>query len=305
MAPLNLPQFTVVTFLPISPVLVPSTRNTTTTTSPLLLKKQKQPSSKTEETTGNARQSESGLGASASILDFFLKLACLATVLATLRSDSLHRLAREALYAIGLYLFIAVVMNAVSVITILVLNLKVAPHFDKPFLSSSLTEFWSRRWNLNTGFTLRFSVYDPICEGRLVKKDKLENLDKKTLENSNVSSSSSVEPTLRVSTTRRSIAVCASFIASGLLHEAFIIYLRGRVSGYWLAFFSVQGPLLVAESVGRRWLRTKKIVIPQFLAIPVALGVMLTVGDVLFFPDIVRMGIVRDVVDNLTAILVW
>ena len=45
------------------------------------------------------------------------------------------------------------------------LGLRTAPDFDRPFLSGSLRDFWSRRWNLNTGYSLRFLVYDPVVEG--------------------------------------------------------------------------------------------------------------------------------------------
>ena len=37
-------------------------------------------------------------------------------------------------------------------------GLRIAPHFDQPYLSSSITDFWSRRWNLTAGNALRFLV---------------------------------------------------------------------------------------------------------------------------------------------------
>ena len=265
MAPLNLPQFMAVAFMPISPVLL---------------------SANTTKKAGNARQGEVGQGAVASAVHFFIKLGILAVVLVGLQSPSPPRLLRELLYAVGLYLFIAIVMSCVGVFTVGFLGLAVAPHFDRPFLSSSLTDFWSRRWNLNTGYTMRFMIYDPICEGRLIKKEE-----------------GTTGPEA-VSTWRRAAAVCASFAVSGWLHEVFIIYLRGRLSGYWMAFFTLQGPLLFIESMGRRWLKKRKILVPTFVAIPVALGVLLTLGDLFFFPDIVRMGIADQVVGNLYKILV-
>lgn len=264
MAPLSFPQFLVVAFMPISPVLeAPST------------------SSKA----GNARQSEVGHGALGSAVHFFIKLGILALVLMALQSPWLPRLPKEFTYAVGLYLFIAVIMSCVGVVTVGLLGLAVAPHFDRPFLSSSLTDYWSRRWNLNTGYTMRFMIYDPICEGRLIKKGGTTGPG-------------------HVSWGRRAAAVCVSFAVSGWLHEVFIIYLRGRLSGYWMAFFTLQGPLLVLESIGRRWLKKKGITVPTLVAIPLTLGLLLTLGDLLFFPDIVRMGIADQVVGNLYKILV-
>ena len=83
---------------------------------------------------------------------------------------------------------------------------------------------------------------------------------------------------------RRATAVCASFAVSGVMHELFIFYLRGRVSGYWAAFFSVQGPLVVAEAGGRQWMKRRGLRIPRWLAVPLTLGTLLALGDLLFFP---------------------
>lgn len=32
---------------------------------------------------------------------------------------------------------------------------QVAPSFDKPWLSTSFADYWSRRWNLTTAYLLR------------------------------------------------------------------------------------------------------------------------------------------------------
>jgi hypothetical protein len=43
-----------------------------------------------------------------------------------------------------------------------------APHFRNPYAAASLTDFWARRWNITQGLVLRFFVYEPIVEGRLL-----------------------------------------------------------------------------------------------------------------------------------------
>ena len=45
------------------------------------------------------------------------------------------------------------------------IGLQIAPHFNKPFFSESLTSFWGKRWNLTVSNCLRGPVYDPIYEG--------------------------------------------------------------------------------------------------------------------------------------------
>eukprot|EP00775_Hariotina_reticulata_P010677 gene10677-10836_t len=49
------------------------------------------------------------------------------------------------------------------------LGMSLAPHFKNPYVSESLTDFWARRWNITQGLVLRFYVYEPIVQGRLVE----------------------------------------------------------------------------------------------------------------------------------------
>lgn len=58
-------------------------------------------------------------------------------------------------------------MDINAAIIVKLADLPVSPHFDSPFLSASLAEFWSKRWNLTIGNTLRTLVYDPISEGEI------------------------------------------------------------------------------------------------------------------------------------------
>ena len=39
---------------------------------------------------------------------------------------------------------------------------RIAPHFNKFFLSTSLRDFWTRRWNLTGSAALRFMVRPPL-----------------------------------------------------------------------------------------------------------------------------------------------
>jgi hypothetical protein len=114
---------------------------------------------------GSARQAESGNTAVAGLLGFGTKLVGLAAVVLLVQDPRLPRLACEFCYAVGLYLFVSSVMDAMGCVTVGVLGLTIAPHFDAPYLSSSLADYWSRRWNLTVGYVLRVMCYDPILEG--------------------------------------------------------------------------------------------------------------------------------------------
>ena len=57
-----------------------------------------------------------------------------------------------------MYAFLSMLMDGPASLATSFIGLKIAPHFDKPYLTCSLTDFWSRRWNLTAGNTLRFLV---------------------------------------------------------------------------------------------------------------------------------------------------
>jgi hypothetical protein len=41
-------------------------------------------------------------------------------------------------------------------------GVEVAPSFDKPWLSTSFADYWSRRWNLTTTYMLRY-MYSAVA----------------------------------------------------------------------------------------------------------------------------------------------
>ena len=63
--------------------------------------------------------------------------------------------------ALGMYAFLSLLMDGPASLATSLVGLRIAPHFDQPYLASSLTDFWSRRWNLTAGNALRFLVRPP------------------------------------------------------------------------------------------------------------------------------------------------
>ena len=57
-----------------------------------------------------------------------------------------------------MYFFLSMLMDGPASLATSFIGLRIAPHFDQPYLTCSLTDFWSRRWNLTAGNTLRFLV---------------------------------------------------------------------------------------------------------------------------------------------------
>jgi D-alanyl-lipoteichoic acid acyltransferase DltB (MBOAT superfamily) len=239
-------------------------------------------------------RSKRGEPALQALQDTVVKLVLLGLILIILRKfdENIPLLIKEATYALALYAFVSLMMAPLSAAVTAVLQLDIAPYFDRPYLSSSLTDYWSRRWNLNVTHTLRFLVYEPICEGRVIKANKKQ--------------------TEGTSPLRRAVAACTTFLVSGAIHELIIFYVCGRFSGSWLMFFTLQGPLLVLESLGRRYMRQNKMMpligmlnkIPHWLRILITLSVLLTLGDWYFFPHVLAMGIPQNVASKLYDILI-
>ena len=67
--------------------------------------------------------------------------------------------------AFMLYWFLGVLMDGPAAVIGWLFAMPISPHFDAPYLSSSMSEFWSKRWNLTVGNTLRSLCYDPVHEG--------------------------------------------------------------------------------------------------------------------------------------------
>jgi hypothetical protein len=90
------------------------------------------------------------------------------------------------------------------------------PMFDNPVGSTSISEFWNRRWNLMFARNALRNIFIPLYR-------KGVNPSKSTI---------------------------AVFLASGLIHEILLMILNNRPNGYNLAFFLLQG---VAVNIERKY----------------------------------------------------
>lgn len=62
------------------------------------------------------------------------------------------------------YCFFSTVQAVNSLAALVVLNVQLADNFDRPYLATSVEEFWAKRWNLVMGTELREMVYEPIIQ---------------------------------------------------------------------------------------------------------------------------------------------
>ncbi|GAB4821584.1 hypothetical protein N2152v2_008630 [Parachlorella kessleri] len=216
------------------------------------------------------RLAESTGGYWVSVRNFAGKiLAAIVTVYVLTSHPGCPEIVKSFLYGFGLYSVLGMIMDGPAALATSAIGMQIAPHFDNPYTAHSLAEFWNKRWNLTAGNLLRFLVYDPINEGRLIH-----------------------DPTVSVarSKSRRLVGMSMSFVVSGIMHEIMVLYLAHRFSGHMMTYFLCQPVVLVAEQVVKGQLKK------HGMDMPVPIGWIYTVGgEVWLSHQFFFGGIFRDV----------
>ncbi|TVU13300.1 hypothetical protein EJB05_40347, partial [Eragrostis curvula] len=207
----------------------------------------------------SAAGATSSKATSVSLVSCAVKVAVIAAILRLYRfKHRLHPYVRLALYGVHIYCFLDLLLPCIAAAGG-ALGMEMEPQFDRPYLATSLRDFWGRRWNLMVSAVLRPSVYDPV-RARAGK----------------------------------AAGVLAAFLVSGLMHEVMVYYLTmGAPTGEMAAFFLLHGACCVAEDwCARRlaasgWRRTP---LPRAVATPLVVVFVAGTAFWLFFPPICRDG---------------
>uniref|UniRef100_M8BQ97 Wax synthase domain-containing protein n=1 Tax=Aegilops tauschii TaxID=37682 RepID=M8BQ97_AEGTA len=117
------------------------------------------------------------------------------------------------------YLSMELILGASATAARALLGMELEPTFDRPYLATSLRDFWGRRWNVSVPAVLRPCVYSPmralIGGGR----------------------------------GGAAMAVLATFLVSGLMHEWMFYYITLQPpTGEATTYFVLQGACTVVES---------------------------------------------------------
>ena len=182
--------------------------------------------------------------------------------------DQIHPKLILILYCFHIYFSLEIILAIVAALAQALVGLELEPQFNEPYLSTSLQDFWGRRWNLMVTSIVRVTVYNPTRRSMThVVGHKWASL----------------------------LAVFTTFVVSGLMHEL-IFYYMGRLRPTWeiMCFFLLHGFCLVVEivlkksffTVGNRWR------LPCLISGPLTLGfvIITSLGFViitslwLFFP---------------------
>ncbi|PIN21320.1 Long-chain-alcohol O-fatty-acyltransferase [Handroanthus impetiginosus] len=165
------------------------------------------------------------------------------------------------IYCFHIYLSLELILAVAAAMARGLLGVELEPQFDEPYLSTSLQDFWGRRWNLMVTRILRPTVYLPVldCSSKILGWKW-----------------------------GSSPAVMSTFIVSGLMHELIFYYLC-RVKPTWeiTCFFLLHGACLLVEialkkAVNDRWR------LPRFVGTILTAGFVMVTGFWLFFPQLLR-----------------
>ncbi|KAK3036943.1 hypothetical protein RJ639_030908 [Escallonia herrerae] len=176
-------------------------------------------------------------------------------------TDQIGPILIQIIYCFHIYFGIEIILAMVAAMARALLGLELEPQFNEPYLSTSLQDFWGRRWNIMVTSILRPIVYEPVLS-------------------------------LSALFTRRQWAplpaVFATFVVSAVMHELIFYYLGRVVPTFEITwFFLLHGVCLVVEiaikkAVNGRWR------VPQYLSGPLTVGFVMSTGMWLFFPQLIR-----------------
>ncbi|KAK8635784.1 hypothetical protein V6N13_004502 [Hibiscus sabdariffa] len=199
---------------------------------------------------------------SSSVVNYAVKVVLLGIILwAYDYIDYMHPYVIKLLYSLHIYFFLEIVLAIGAAVVRSFSGLELEPQFNEPFLSTSLQDFWGKRWNLMVTGILRPTVYEPALRfSSAVIGRKWAPLP----------------------------SVFSTFVVSGVMHELMFYYL-GRMSptGEMTLFFLIHGFCLTVEiglkKASKGWWQP-----PWVVTGPLTVGFVLGTGFWLFIPQFTR-----------------
>ncbi|XP_027341109.1 probable long-chain-alcohol O-fatty-acyltransferase 1 [Abrus precatorius] len=183
------------------------------------------------------------------------------------------------LYCCHVYLSAEITFALCAVAVRTIFGCEIEPQFNKPYLCTSLQDFWGRRWNLTVTHILRPTVYDPV---RRI-------------------STQFVGPTCA-----KSAAMLTTFLVSGLMHEL-IYYYVSRAPPTWevTCYFVLHGVCTAAEVVVKKVMLRRGWRLPRAMSGPLVVAFVVITGRWLFFAQILRNGVNRKAIREYAVLLVF
>ncbi|PKU78329.1 probable long-chain-alcohol O-fatty-acyltransferase 5 [Dendrobium catenatum] len=175
-----------------------------------------------------------------------------------------------SIYCLHIYLGLELVLASAAFLAGILLGLDLEPQFNAPYLSTSLQDFWGRRWNLMVTAILRPSVYGPVR-----------------------------------ARWGAPAGVVATFLVSGVMHELMFYYITSAPpTGEVSCFFLLHGVCTAVEGWIRKAAKRRAgegMMVNPVVSAAMTLGFVVLTGFWLFFPPVVRTGSDQRVVEECLA----
>jgi len=168
------------------------------------------------------------------------------------------------LYCSLIYLLLDLVLGFFNILINFVFGIELELPSNEPYLSTSLGDFWGKRWNLMVTYILRHTVYTPM-----------RTLMSKTM----LGPQWAPMP-----------GIIATFLVSGLMHELLFYYVT-HVTPTWevTCFFVLHGACVVVEIGVKKWL-DHKWTVHWAISGPTTVVFVVSTAAWLFFPPLLRDG---------------
>ncbi|XP_074307441.1 acyl-CoA--sterol O-acyltransferase 1-like [Silene latifolia] len=168
------------------------------------------------------------------------------------------------IYGFHIYFALELILACVAKSAKVFLGFDLEPQFNEPLLSTSLQDFWGRRWNIMVTSILRPTVYLPT----LSLASKFVGREMGQL-----------------------VGVIAAFGVSAIYHELIFYYL-GRLTPTFQVtwFFLLHGFCLCVEVIVKK-LVGRKVRIPRWISGIATVGFVIVTGVWLFMPPLLRVGL--------------
>ncbi|KAF5738395.1 hypothetical protein HS088_TW13G01294 [Tripterygium wilfordii] len=193
-------------------------------------------------------------------LNYAIKILIFGLVLCSYEyGDYMHQNVVAFLNYLHLYLSLDMGLAVLAALARATLGLELEPQFNEPYLSSSLQDFWGRRWNLMVSRTLRPTVYEPTRD----------------LATRFVSRKWAALP-----------AVFMTFVVSAVMHELMLYYLARGVPSLDFGLFFVLHGLGVVVEIALKKAFADRCRLPWMISGPLTLGFAMVTGCWLFLPPL-------------------
>ncbi|KAE9591512.1 hypothetical protein Lal_00039084 [Lupinus albus] len=198
-------------------------------------------------------------------------------------NEILHPKFKLFLYALQTYIGIEFILASISLLVRKLLGIELEPQFNKPYLSTSLQDFWGRRWNLMVNKILHPTIYKPMMNAstRVIGR-KWAPLP----------------------------AIISTFAVSGLMHEVLYYYVKREKPTFetwepsWdsMCFFLLHGVCVAIEVAVKKELKGKW-KLPRLVSTPLTVVFVIYTALLLFVPALVRCHVFEKEIKELNAIV--